>query len=187
MEEKEAAYQKRGVPRIVSINGNELYYKYPPSKDELYTYGCRKKDCNHYIKIDKLNLEKIQKKENEINYKEFNSHSVHEDKEGKIVENQKSIDIRTEKETKELAINLINANINENLEFHYRNFQQNKIKWNKGKISKLLYTQRELKYPKEEEFLNSINLIKIKLNENDENEECFCPNKSDFINYRKKN
>ena len=27
MEEKEAAYQKRGVPRIVSINWNELYYK----------------------------------------------------------------------------------------------------------------------------------------------------------------
>ena len=27
MEEKEAAYQKRGVPRNVSINWNELYYK----------------------------------------------------------------------------------------------------------------------------------------------------------------
>ena len=70
--------------------------------------------------------------------------------------------------------------------FHYRNFQQNKIKWNKGKISKLLYTQRELKFPKEEEFLNSINLIKIKLNDNEENEECFCPSKSESINYRKK-
>jgi hypothetical protein len=85
-----------------------------------------------------------------------------------------------------LAINLIKANINKNLEFHYRNFQQNKINWNKGKISKLLYTQRELKFPKEEEFLNSINLIKIKLNDNEENEECFCPCKSEFINYRKK-
>ena len=100
MEEKEAAYEKRGVPWIVSINGNELYYKDPPSKDELYTYRCRKKDCNYYIKIDKLNLEKIQRKENEIEYKEFNSHSAHEDKEGKLVENQKSNNIRTEKETK---------------------------------------------------------------------------------------
>ena len=27
MEEKEAAYKKRGVPRNVSINLNELYYK----------------------------------------------------------------------------------------------------------------------------------------------------------------
>ena len=27
MEEKEAACQKRGVPKIVSINLNELYYK----------------------------------------------------------------------------------------------------------------------------------------------------------------
>ena len=56
--------------------------------------------------------------------------------------------IRTEKETKESAINLIKTNINENLEFHYRNFQQNKIKWNRGKTSKLLYTQKEIKFPK---------------------------------------
>ena len=73
-----------------------------------------------------------------------------------------------------------------NQNFIIRNFQQNKIKWNKGKISKLLYTQREIKFPKEEEFLNLINLIKIKLNDNDKNEECFCPCKSEFINYRKK-
>ena len=186
MEEKEAAYKKRGVPRIVTIKGNELYYKDPQIKDELYTYRCRKKDCKYYIKIDKLNYDKILRKENEIQYEEFNSHSVHENKEGQLVENQKSNDIRTEKETKELAINLINANINENLEFHYKNFQQNKIRWNKGKISKLLYSLREIKFPKEEEFLNAINLIKIKLNDNDENEECFCPCKSEFINYRKK-
>ena len=55
----------------------------------------QKKDCNYYIKIDKLNLEKIQRKEKEIDYKEFNSHSVHEGKEGKIVENLKGSDIRT--------------------------------------------------------------------------------------------
>ena len=67
MEEKEAAYKKRGVPRIVTIKGNELYYKDPPSKDELYTYRCRK---------------------------------MHESKEGQLVENQKSNDIRTEKETR---------------------------------------------------------------------------------------
>ena len=53
---------------------------------------------------------------------------MHESKEGQLVENQKSNDIRTEKETKDLVTNLLNANINENLEFHYKNFQQNKIK-----------------------------------------------------------
>jgi hypothetical protein len=104
MEEKEAAYEKRGGPIIASINGNgnELYHKDSPSKDELYTYRRRKKDCNYYIKIDKLNLKKIQRKENEIEieYKEFNSHSAHEDKEGKLVENQKSNNIRTEKKLK---------------------------------------------------------------------------------------
>ena len=34
------------------------------------------------------------------------------------------------------------------------------------KIRKSVYYLRELKFPKEEEFLNIINLIKIKLNEN---------------------
>ena len=99
-----------------------------------------------------MNIDKILRKENEIQYKEFNSHSVHESKDGQLVENQKSNDIRIEKETKDLANNLINANINENLEFHYKNFQQNKIRWNKGKISKLLYSLRENKFQKKKNF-----------------------------------
>jgi len=56
----------------------------------------------------------------------------------------------------------------------------------KSKIRKLAYYLRELKFPKEEEFLNTINLIRIKLNENKDYEEIFCPFKGEFINYRKK-
>ena len=81
MEEKVTAYLQKGVTRIVYINLNQLYYKDLPSKDKLYTFRCRIKDFNYYIKIDKLNLETIQRKENEIDYKEFKSHSVRESKE----------------------------------------------------------------------------------------------------------
>ena len=79
---------------------------------------------------------------------------------------KKKKDIRIEKETQELAIKLINSNINENLEVHFNYFKSNKIFWAKLEIMKLVYYLRELKFPKEEEFLNIINLIKIKLNEN---------------------
>ena len=50
MEEKEAAYTKRGVPRIVNLKGNKLYYKVPPCKDELYNYKWRKKIVNIILK-----------------------------------------------------------------------------------------------------------------------------------------
>ena len=76
--------------------------------------------------------------------------------------------------------------ISENLDFYINNFYINKIYWNSTKIRKLLYTLREQKFPKEEEFLNFINTIKIKLSNNDENEEIFCIGKGEFINFKKR-
>jgi len=58
----------------------------------------------------------------------------------------------------------------------------------KGKIRKLLYTIREETFPKEESSLSHINLIIIKLNEkNINNEESFYVYKRDFINFNKSN
>ena len=71
--------------------------------------------------------------------------------------------VRTEKETSGLAYNLIKGNIIEDLDFHIKNLRLNNIFLNTSKIRKLLYTLREQKFPKEEEFLNSINSIKINL------------------------
>ena len=130
--ENEPAFQKRGVPRMILIKGNELFYKDPPTKENLFIYRCRKKACKYYIKIDRINIDKIIKKDEDINYNEYNSHLNHEISNEKKIENQKGEEIRTEKEIKELAINLIKNNINENLEFHYQNLHLNKIKWNKN-------------------------------------------------------
>ena len=83
---------------------------------------------------------------------------------------------------------MINFNINQGLEFHVNNYKNNKINWKKNKIRKLLYTIRESNFPKDEIFLNSINLITIKLSENIENKsEVFCLAKSEFINFKKNN
>ena len=55
------------------------------------------------------------------------------------------------------------------------NFETNKIFWKKGKIRKLLFGINEETFPKDESFLNYINLITIKLNDkNVDKDESFC-------------
>ena len=146
----------------------------------------QKKNCKYYIQIDKTNIEKILKNETPINFNEINKHTGHDETTEKIAETTSKKNVRTEKETNELAINLIKGNITEELDFHIKNFRSNKIFWNTSKIRKLLYILREQKFPKEEEFLNSINSIKIKLSNTEEKEEIFCIGKGTFVNFRKK-
>ena len=43
MEDSEPAFKKRGVPRILNIKWNDLYFKDPPLKNDVYNYRCRKK------------------------------------------------------------------------------------------------------------------------------------------------
>ena len=188
MESKLPAYKQRGIPRIITIQGRELFYKDPPLKNDIYVYRCRKGTCKYFIKINKSNIDKFINNEKDIEFTETNKHTCPDEpnESGNLLDNKGKKDIRTEKETKELAIKLINSNITENLDFHFNNFKNNKIFWVKSKIRKLVYNLRELKFPKEEEFLNAINLIKIKLNENKDYEEMFCPCKGEFINYKKK-
>ena len=40
------AYEKRNLPKYIIIKGNELSYKDPPLKDNMFKYRCRKKNCN---------------------------------------------------------------------------------------------------------------------------------------------
>ena len=68
MEEIEPAYKKRGVPRVLTIKGIELYYKEPPLKNDIYVYRCRKKQCKYYIKINKENIDKIISNNSKISY-----------------------------------------------------------------------------------------------------------------------
>ena len=58
MEDSEPAFKKRGVPRILNIKGNDLYFKDPPLKNDVYNYRCRKKNCNIIFKQIKLILKK---------------------------------------------------------------------------------------------------------------------------------
>ena len=53
----------------------------------------------------------------------------------------------------------------------------------KSKIRKLFYTIRLEAYPIDDVFLNNINEIKIKLNDDANSEQCFCLSKGVFINF----
>ena len=50
MEDSEPAFKKRGVPRILTIKGNDLSFKAPPLKNDVYNYRCRKKTVNIIFK-----------------------------------------------------------------------------------------------------------------------------------------
>ena len=156
-----------------------------PLKNDLYVNRCRKNNCNYFIKIDKDNIDKILKKDNDINFIEINIHQDHDLNDGELYETVDHKNARSEKENLKLAISLIKNNITEDLEFHYNNFYKNKIYWKKSKISKIVYNLSEEKFPKEDIFLNSIKNIKIKLIDVENTEESFCPFKGEFINYRK--
>ena len=79
MEDSEPAFKKRGVPRILNIKWNDLYFKDPPMKNDVYNYRCRKKNCKYYIQIDKTNIEKILKNETPINFNEINKQTGHDE------------------------------------------------------------------------------------------------------------
>lgn len=183
--ENKEAYIKQNVPRYITIKGNDIYYKDPPLKNDIFVYRCRKAKCKYYIKINRDNLKKIEEKNHDIEYIEVNAHNKHNNSNEIVnLENEENI-IRTEKENNSLAEKLIKTNINEPLDFHLQNFKLNKINWKKNKIKNLLYTIKESIYPKEEIFSLNIDKITIKLSSDKNTEQNFCLFKGEFINYKK--
>ena len=175
------AYQLRNVPRSIFIKGYELTYKDPPLKNNIFKYRCRKQGCNYSVKIDKENLSKLEENNKDITYVENNTH---------IHKSYNNISINIEKVLNEnqalvLAEKLIRTNINEPLNFHIENLHNNKINFHKSKIRKILYSIREEKYPKDQDFLNDIENITIELSNENKGKQNFCIIKIQFINIKK--
>ena len=47
------------IPKRLTIKGNELHYKDPPLKNNIYRYRCRNGTCKYFIKINETNLKKV--------------------------------------------------------------------------------------------------------------------------------
>ena len=172
-------------PKYINIKGYDLNFKQPILKDNIYRYRCRNRQCKYFVKINEKNLHKLLNKEKEIEYTKYNEHENHKEN---IKVKIDSTSILTEEEINKLAHQLILNNINQTLSFHLENFKNNNINWKINKIRKLLYKIRELKFPKDEIFLSSINLINISLVDNPEiDNEPFCISKGEFVNFNKNN
>ena len=94
-DKEQAAYIACNIPHILKIDGQELYFKAPPLKNDIYKYRCRKSHCNYFIKINRDNINKFINKEKDINYTECNQHSNHIDK---IIKQKSSNNIQTPEE-----------------------------------------------------------------------------------------
>ena len=111
MEDTKPAYKILGIPRLLNIKGFDLYYKDPLLKNDLYAYRCRKNECNFFIKIDKDNIDKILKKDNDINFIEINIHQDHDLNDVELYETVDHKNASSEKENLKLSISLIKNNI----------------------------------------------------------------------------
>ena len=179
---EEKIIPEANIPKFLSVKGYQLNYKSPPLKGNIFRFRYRKSGCKYFIRINEENLNKILNKENEVTFEEINEHTNHLNKSIKV---ETSDNVKTEEEINKLAIQLINFNLNQSLEYHVNNFKNNNIRWKKNNIRRLLYTTRESVFPKEEIFLNSINHITIKLSNNIQiAEEAFCLAKVEFINFK---
>ena len=121
---------------------------------------------------------KLLNNEKKIGYTEYNEYENHKEN---IKVKIDSSTVITEEEINKLIYQLILNNINQTLSFHFENFKNNNINWKKNKVLNLLYKIRELKFPKDEIFLSSINLISISLADNPEiDNESFFISKGEF-------
>ena len=112
------------IPKLITVIGFHLNYKSSPLKGNIFRFRCRRAGCKYFIKINEENLNKILNKEKEVKYEEINEHIPHLDKSIKV---ELCDNVKAEEEINKLAIQLINFNINQGLEFHFNNFKNNQI------------------------------------------------------------
>lgn len=95
--------------------------------------------------------------------------------------------IKTEKENIEIATKLIKNNLQLPLSFHIHNIFNNKLIISRIKIKNIPQRQRKEYYPKDDEFLDNIELIKLDFGDTEESKNLFfCPVKEAFINPKTK-
>ena len=81
-----------------------------------------------------------------------------------------------------MAYSLIKNSLDQPLLFHIRNLTSNHIKISRIKINNKLQELREDSYPKDDEFLDNIESIKVELGISDELQNFnFCPVKINLI------
>ena len=129
---------------------------------------------------DAQNLEKNHNCISSIEFTLAQSHENHPQIK-KVTENIDNI--KTEKDKNELADKLIKFNLDEPLLFHVKNLANNNINLSRIKIKNKLQLFREEVYPKDDEYLDNIDSIKINLGDDEDLQNLnFCHYKIQFYN-----
>lgn len=176
-------YHQLGVPQEL-IFQNYTYKFKKELINSILSYRCMHRKCNASLKISIENAKKIYSKKDEelssIQFTLVGEHSNHPS-ENKIED--KSNSIKTEKELLDLAKKLIKNKLKQPLSFHIQNLDNNKINISRNKIKNILQSLREEYFPKDVDFLEHIELIKIDLGDSEETKNLiYCPGKESFIN-----
>ena len=174
-------YEELGLSQKIIIS-NEIYTFKKQLINDFISYRCIYRNCKASIKISLEVAKKINNKEENNNILEYTLIGIHANHPIKKDYEESLNNIKTEKEQKELAKNLIKNNLDLPLTFHVKNLDANKIKISHIKIKNMLHNLRKENFPKDEEFLDHIELIKIDLGETEELKNIsFCPSKENFI------
>jgi hypothetical protein len=183
-------YNKLKVPGIIKIG--DYYYAFKEqlkSNKNLFTYRCRIFKCRVPIHISKDNLEKIENKNNteNIEYTLLKEHKCKVEKDNNISEIPEKCD--TEKQIIKNAKDIILANPLAPLSYQKTKLNNVNIYLDDSKINHLINKVRNSIYPKNEEYLNNINNIRITFDEKVINSKNlpFCPINNKFVNISKNN
>ena len=174
------------IPKYLTINDIKYSFKSALANDR-FSYRCYHRKCKVLITIDKTNIIKILKNNNdnnlEIQYKTNDQKHICQD----VIKTEKVNNIKTETESIELAKQFINQSLEKPLNWHLSNLKENGIILSKFQVKNILQKLREYKYPKDNEFLTDISKITISLSKSDKNLESlpFCFTDQKIINIYK--
>ena len=158
--------KKEEIPQSIYIDSFSYSYK-ETKKNGEYSYRCKVRKCGVIISIDKNNLEKIIKGEQntKIEYKKV-SNKDHICNKNNIITS--SNNVQSSNHLNDLAENLIRQNLEKSLLWHHENLKNNNLNMSQNQIKKLLQKLREEYYPNDDSFLLDICNIRITFNDNNE-------------------
>ena len=192
MEEKikQTVYQKLGVPGSIVIGDYTYTFKEQQKTDHnIFTYRCQKYSCRVPINITRDNLNKIINKNNNNNDIEYVLKKEHKCKSENEKKTESINNCDTEEEIIKKAKSIIRLNPLKSLTYQQDKLHENYIFLEDVKTNQIIRNIRNMIYPIDAEYLNTINSITITFDEKVSKAANvpFCPMHTTFINPTKSN
>ena len=188
MEDKQPTtkYNQLGVPKEIILQNGTYTFK-SELQNSILSYRCKHRACKAKIKITTDDAKKLLTNEGDIRAIEYTIQGEHDKHPKNQLVEDTTDKIKTNNENINIAKKLILKNLDLPLSFHIKNLESNKINIPKIKIKNILQLLREELFPKDDEYLEHIELIKIDLGSDKELRNLnICHIKEAFINSKTK-